>query len=321
MNANLLITSAGKRVTLIRLFQQSVKEIYPKAKVYTTDMNPTLAPAGIISDNCFKIPKVTDVDYVDFLMEICIKSDIRVIIPTIDTELLVLAKNKVLFQNKGIEPLVSDLQFIAMCRDKRLTYKYLQNINIRTPQLIDKYHPTFPVFAKPYDGSLSKDIYTIKNRNELTTEILNHPKLIFMEYIDKEEYKEFTVDMYYGQDNKVKSIIPRERIEVRAGEINKGYTRKNYLIDFLKKKMDYLPGVVGCICIQLFYRERDNDVIGIEINPRFGGGYPLSYYAKADFPTYIIKEYLLGESINYFDEWLNNTLMLRYDDEIIVYEQ
>jgi len=320
MTVNLLITSAGKRVGLIRLFKQSVKNFCPSAKVYTTDMSPELAPAGIVSDKCFKAPKVTDTYYINFLMKICGENDIKIIIPTIDTELTVLAENKASFQNNGIELLVSDLQFITICRDKRLTCKYLQNLNIRTPQPIDKYHPTFPLFAKPYDGSLSKDIYIINNENELTTEILNHSKLIFMEYINRQEYKEFTVDMYYGRDNNVKSIVPRERIEVRAGEINKGYTRKNYLVDFLKKRMNHLPGVIGCICIQLFYREFDNDVVGIEINPRFGGGYPLSYHAKADFPSNIVKEYLLGESIDYSDYWLNNTLMLRYDDEIIVYE-
>lgn len=97
--------------------------------------------------------------------------------------------------------------------------------------------------------------------------------------------------MYYGQDHYVKSIVPRERIEIRAGEINKGYTRKNFLLPYLRERMNYLPGVIGCICIQLFYRESDNDVVGIEINPRFGGGYPLSYYAKADYPQYLIQEY------------------------------
>lgn len=85
--------------------------------------------------------------------------------------------------------------------------------------------------------------------------------------------------------------------------------------------MNYLPGVVGCICIQLFYREHDNDVVGIEINPRFGGGYPLSYYAKADYPRYLIQEYFLNKEIRYSDKWLDNTLMLRYDSEIIVYEK
>jgi carbamoyl-phosphate synthase large subunit len=321
MKFNILITSVGKRVVLTKLFQQTLRNVYPAAKVYTTDINPQLAPAGIISDRCFKVPKVIAPDYVNELIKICIENSISIIVPTIDTELLVLSENKSLFQKEGIESLVSDKYFINICRDKRNTNIYLEKLGIRTPKRIDKYHPTFPLFAKPYDGSLSKDLFVIKTKEELTPEIINHPKLIFMEYIDKKEYKEFTVDMYYGRDNRVKSIVPRERIEIRAGEINKGYTRKNYLVNFLKDRMNYLPGVVGCICIQLFYKEQDNDVIGIEINPRFGGGYPLSYYAKADFPSYIIQEYLQGKSIVYSDNWLNNALMLRYDDEIIVYDK
>lgn len=122
--------------------------------------------------------------------------------------------------------MVSDFSFVQACRDKRNTGIFLSEHGIRVPALRDKYGDRFPMFAKPYDGSLSKDLYIIRDKEELTPEILNHPKLIFMEYIDKNVYKEFTVDMYYGKDNKVKSIVPRERIEIRAGEINKGYTRK-----------------------------------------------------------------------------------------------
>ena len=122
----------------------------------------------------------------------------------------------------------------------------MQN-NIRVPKSIDKYNPTFPLFAKPYDGSLSKDLFFINSPLELTENILDHPKLIFMEYIDKNEYKEFTVDMYYGRDNHVKGIVPRERLEIRAGEINKGLTRKNYLVKFIKERLEYIPGVIGCI--------------------------------------------------------------------------
>lgn len=320
-NTNILITSAGKRVTLTKQFQETLRRFYPEAKVFTTDMNPAMAPAGIVSDGCMAVPRVTDSGYIEMLLTICKEKGIRIIVPTIDTELLVLAENKELFQENGIEPMVSELPFIQACRDKRNTGTFLNSHDIRVPAPVDKYHPTFPLFAKPYDGSLSKDLYVVRGKEELTSEILNHPKLIFMEYIDKQEYKEFTVDMYYGKDNRVKAIVPRERIEIRAGEINKGFTRKNYLVRFLKERLDYLPGVVGCICIQLFYRESDDDVVGIEINPRFGGGYPLSYYAGANFPEYIVREYMLDETLSYMDTWADNTLMLRYDSEVIVYEK
>lgn len=320
MLTNILITSAGKRVALVNIFKNALNRHDVESKVFTTDMNPRMASAGIVSDKCFEVPRVTDATYIDILLTICLENGIKLVVPTIDTELVILAQNKSLFAEHGITVAVSELPFVRTCRDKRNTGEYLAKLGIRVPAPIDKSHPTFPLFAKPYDGSLSQDLHVVKSAEELTPEILNNPKLIFMEYIDKNKYKEFTVDMYYGKDNRVKAIVPRERIEIRAGEINKGRTRKNYLVNFLRERMDYLPGVIGCICIQLFYRETDNDVVGIEINPRFGGGYPLSYHAKADFVEYLIKEYFNGESVDYTEEWLDNTLMLRYDSEVIVYE-
>ena len=319
MFVNILVTSVGKRVTLVRLFQKVLKCFFPGAKVYTTDMNPQMAPAGFISDGCFKVSRVTSPTYIEEVIKICEENAVSLIIPTIDTELVVLASNQSLLQSLGITVVVSDESFIQQCRDKRKTADLFQKLHIRIPLERDKWNPIFPMFAKPYDGSLSKDLHIIRNQEELIPEILNHPKLIFMEYIDKNEYTEFTVDMYYGKDNRVKSIVPRERVEIRAGEINKGFTRKNELVTYLKERMEYMPGVVGCICIQLFYRESDKDVVGIEINPRVGGGYPLSYYAGANFPSYIVQEYLKGESLVYSDTWKDNTLMLRYDDEVIIY--
>lgn len=320
MNKNILITSAGKRVTLVNLFKKELAQDYPEAKVFTTDMNPELAPAGYVSDHCFQVPRVTDPAYLQQLIRICQENGVGMIIPTIDTELLLLASNRELLQQVGVVPVVSSLDFVAACRDKRNTNALFQRLNIRVPEPRDKYHPVFPMFAKPYDGSLSKGLFVIRNEQELTPEIMDHPKLIFMEYIDKSQYKEYTVDLYYGRDNELKCIVPRERIEIRAGEINKGRTRKNYLVTYLKKRMGYLPGVIGCICIQLFYRETDQDVVAIEINPRFGGGYPMSYHAGANYPRFLIQEYFKKETISYTDDWRDNTLLLRYDSEVIVYD-
>ncbi len=319
MKKNILITSAGKRVSLTRKIMADLKSVYPDAKVYTTDMNPLMAPAGVVSDKCFDVPRCTSEDYMETLFSICMSNNVGVVIPTIDTELLLLSANKEMLEKHGIFPVVSDYEFISMCRDKRNTSEFFEQHRIRIPEPRDKYNPIYPMFAKPYDGSLSTNLHVIRKPEDLTEEILNDSKLIFMEFVDKQEYKEFTVDMYYGRDNKVKSIVPRERIEIRAGEINKGITRKNYLVDYLKERMDYVPGVVGCICIQLFYRESDHDVIGIEINPRFGGGYPLSYCAGANYPAMVVKEYLQGQTVEYRDDWQDNTIMLRYDDEVIIH--
>ena len=318
---NILITSAGKRVSLVKEFQQELKSLFPQGKVLVTEINPLMSPAAQIADGVFKVPRVTEADYIDKLFQICIENQIRVVVPTIDTELLVLARSKKRFISAGIFLLVPNEDFVQVCRDKRLTGTFFESRGIRVPAPISKANLSFPFFAKPYDGSLSKDIFIVRSCEELTPEIMRHPKLMFMEYIDKKIYKEFTVDMYFGRDQTLKMLVPRERVEIRAGEINKGIARKNYLLHFLRERFQKIDGVAGCICVQLFYDETSNDVVGIEINPRFGGGYPLSYGAGANFPRAIIEEYFEGKALSYSENWYDNTLMLRYDAEVFVYEK
>ena len=318
MRHNVLITSVGKRVVLTKYFKETLSRCFPDGKILTTDMNPEMAPAAYASDKCFKVPRVTDESYGELLLQLCLENEIGMIIPTIDTELMVLSQIKNLFASKGISVIVSDPSFIAICRDKRNTGSFFEEHDIRVPAAIDKYHPTFPMFAKPYDGSLSTNLHYIKDETELTPDILSDPKLIFMEYIDKSVYKEYTVDMYYGRDNRLKCLVPRERIEIRAGEINKGRTAKNKLVPLLKERLGYVEGCVGCICLQLFYRADIDDVVGIEINPRFGGGYPLSHVAGGDYLKFLIQEYFQNKELTYNENWKDNMLMLRYDDAIFV---
>ncbi len=88
----------------------------------------------------------------------------------------------------------------------------------------------------------------------------------------------------------------------------------------MKEKLDNVKGLVGCITLQVFKHKKKDKIIGIEINPRFGGGYPLSYLAGANFQKWILQEYILEESIgDYYDGWRENTLMIRYDAEIITH--
>ena len=318
MQHNILITSAGKRVALTRYFKETLSRFYPEAKVFTTDLNPQMAPAGYVSDGCFQVPRVTDEDYPATLRRICEENGVGMVIATIDTELLLLADLKADFARRGIHVMVSDRAFVEVCRDKRHTGAFFERHGIRVPKEVDKYHPTFPLFAKPYDGSLSANLHYIKTADELTPDILADPKLLFMEYIYKKVYKEYTVDMYFGRDHRVKCIVPRDRIEIRAGEINKGRAVKNEILTFLKEKMGRVEGCVGCICVQLFFNPETKDMVGIEINPRFGGGYPLSYMAGGNFPELLIREYFMDEPVDYAEQWQDGMLMLRYDDAIFV---
>lgn len=318
-NMNILITSAGQRVSLVRAFQTEIKREFQYSKVYTVDMNPKLAPACVISDGYRKVNRVTDINYIDDLIEICEEWEIKLIIPTIDTELIILSQNKEKFSKLGIDIVVSDEKFVSICRDKRLTNLFFIDKNIDIPKQYDKSNFQYPLFIKPYDGSLSKDIFLINKKDELTEFHMQNSKLMFMEYIDSNHYDEFTIDAYYDRNNELKSVVPRKRIAVRSGEISKGLTLNNYLVEFVKEKLSVINGAIGCLTIQVFFSEKKLRVVGIEINPRFGGGYPLSYLAGANFPKWIIEEYLLDRSISYFDKWESNLLMLRYDDEVLVH--
>ena len=318
---NILITSAGRRVSLVQEFKKTALDFSEDIKVFTTDMEPRMAPACHVSDASFKVPPITEKCCIDQIVEICKKNDIGILIPTIDTCLPYLAENRQRFEEIGTHVIVSSIDFVNICCDKRKSFKFFNANGIETPRMIDINCPEFPMFAKPYDGSGSNNIHTIMSEDDLSVTIRNNSKLMFMEYVDLGEFREFTVDMYYGRDNHVKCIVPRERIEVRGGEVSKAVTRNNFLVDFLKERFENLPGVFGCICVQLFYRERDNTIVGCEINPRFGGGYPLSFHAGANFPRMIMQEYFQDKTLEYREDWRDNLMMLRYDAEVIVESQ
>ncbi|WP_291069314.1 MULTISPECIES: ATP-grasp domain-containing protein [unclassified Empedobacter] len=318
MNNNILITSAGQRVSLVKAFQTEIKELNKANKVYTVDLNPVLAPACHISDGYRTVKRVTDANYISELIQICKELEIKIIVPTIDTELLVLAESKDLFLNEGITPIVSSLDFVQACRDKRIINEFFVKNNIDIPQDLDKNNLSFPLFIKPYDGSLSKDTFLIENESQLTDYHFENPKLMFMEYIDHAKHDEYTVDTYYDKNGNLKCIVPRKRIFVRAGEVNKGVTHKNEIVSYVKERLSHIEGAIGCLTMQFFFNQETKRIIGIEINPRFGGGYPLSYLAGANYPKYLIEEYILGKMIDYTENWENNLLMLRYDDEVLV---
>ncbi len=313
---NVLISCAGRRVELVQYFKNALSKISDDAKIFASDLNPSLSSACYIADESIKTLPVDDDNYIDCLLKECIRNDIGLIIPTIDTELLVLSNNRQLFLDNDIEVIVSSPDLITTCRDKRITNDLFKKIGIQGPKIFQKSKIIFPCFCKPYDGSNSSGARIIYSKNDLTPEINNNEKNIFMELISK-DYKEYTVDAYFDRNQVLKCLIPRERIEVRAGEVSKGITRKNYVYNYLKDKLKQLEGARGCVTVQVFGDPQSEDVKGLEINPRFGGGFPLGYSAGGIFPEWILNEYIKNEEIKFYDDWKDNLLMLRYDSMVI----
>ena len=287
---NILITSAGRRVSLVQSFQKELKNIFPEGKVFTVDSSPESSAACRISDGFFKIPRIDDPNFISFLKNLCIKLDVKLIIPTIDTELLILSQNKKLFLEHNIQILVSSTDFISKCRYKRKTQAFFQERSINVAKEFSKTDYKLPLFIKPCDGSGSIDNFIIRHKKEITSYHLCNEKLMFLEYIDQNKYDEFTCDLYYDKNSNLKCVVPRKRISIRSGEVEKGLTLKNNLVTLIKESLENIDGVIGCINIQLFLEKDGDKVYGIEINPRFGGGYPLSYLAGANYTKWIIEE-------------------------------
>ncbi|MCX6184513.1 MAG: ATP-grasp domain-containing protein [Flavobacterium sp.] len=318
MKNNILITSAGRRVSLVRFFQNELKLIFPGAKVFSTDSNPDYAAACVISDGCFQVPKVSSSNYIDDLLAVALTNQIGLIIPTIDTELLVLAQNTDLFAHHGISILVSDFELVNTFHFKRLSHDFFEKQGIDTAKEFDKNNYTLPVYIKPIDGSRSVDNFIVHHHDDFTEKHFSNERLMFLEYLDHAKHTELTIDMYYSRDGHLKCAVPRERIEVREGEVNKAITKNPEFIASIWKKMEHIVGFRGCITMQVFVQNDNQTIYAIEINPRFGGGFPLSYIAGANYPKWIIEEYFAGKEIPVFHDWQKNMLMLRYDHEVIV---
>ena len=317
---NILITSAGKRVSLVKAFQKELKALFPEGKVMTTDFNTELSAACHVSDKAFHMPLVNDSDYLNQLTDVCLKNDVKLIIPTIDTELLLLAKYSKRLQKKGITPIISSQKFIEICRDKRNMNAFFIDNNIPVAKEYSKYDYKLPLFIKPKNGSRSVDTFIIEKHEDLTEYHFKNDTLMFLEYLNHNDFEEFTCDLYYDRRHDLKCVVPRKRIEVRDGEVNKGLTDKNTLVDFITARLSHVDGAAGCLTSQFFKHKVTGAIYGIEINARFGGGYPLTYLAGGNYVKWILEEYLLDQEIPFYNDWEDGLLMLRYDDEILVHD-
>jgi len=316
---NILITSAGRRVELVKFFKEEGEKLDRDVKVICIDLDPELSSACQVADLCFRAPRVTSKEYMSFLKQTCAANSIALIIPTIDTELMVLSEHREEFLKLGVNIIISDTSLIQACRNKNHTADFLHRIEIETPTIYTVENLNYPCFVKPYDGSCSVGAFALNDESMLTKEILDNPKNMFMELVP-ESYDEYTVDIYFDKSGNLKSLVPRLRIETRAGEISKGLTSKGVVYDYLKDKLHSLKGARGCITLQLFVNLKEKSFKAIEINPRFGGGYPLSYSAGANFPKMLIQEYVLEEEVDFVDDWEDNLLMLRYDSKVLVHD-
>ncbi|QBY03121.1 ATP-grasp domain-containing protein [Thalassotalea sp. HSM 43] len=317
MKNNVLVLSAGRRVSLVKAFQKAIADLSIDGDVFGADMKPSMSAACNVLSKSFVLPHVLKDEYIEELKKLCLKESIKMVVPTIDTELLKLAEFKQEFKELDITIVVSDSELVIPCRDKRLTHELFDEIGFPVPITYSLDNIIFPCFSKPISGSLSQNIRILQSQEELDTWDVPKSEMMYMEIVSNQEFDEYTVDVYYTQNSELICMVPRQRVEVRGGEISKGRTNKE-LVNLLKGPMSKITTAFGCLTLQVFKSKTTGQIYGIEINPRFGGGFPLSNAAGARYPEFLLREVFMEEKLSYTDAWEDQLVMLRYDAEVLV---
>lgn len=314
---NILFSSVGRRVELVKAFRDASKELDVKSKLVGVDMDE-LAPALRFVDSMYKVPRLNSEDFIPTIIDICKKEKINLIVPTLDTELLLYAQNKKIIEEKsGAKVMVSDEKVISIIRNKVKTYEFLRENGFNVPKLITEIEIKnndyeFPLFIKPLDGSSSINNFKINNEKELKFFKEYVPNPMIQEFVAGQEY---CVDVFSDFEGNAITVVPKARLAHRGGEITKAKVIKDReLIEIGKKIVDILKpvGEINFDCIKT-----DNGISIIEINGRFAGGSPISFKAGANSPKNLYK-YLLGEKLNYNQNYEDGFIALRFDDAVFL---
>lgn len=313
----ILFTSVGRRVELMQAFRSAAESLCVPLEIWGADMTDS-APALLYCDKTIKVCRISSPEYIPLLLEICEKENIDALVPTIDTDLLILSQNKEKFATIGTKVIVSDEDKIKICRDKRYTADYFISVGLKSPIPVDdylKYDRGYPAFIKPKDGSSSIFAYKVNNFEELENYAKQVPDYIIQPFIEGTEY---TVDVFCDFSGNPIYITPRIRLAVRAGEVLKTEicNDENIISEVKQLLRDYKP--CGAITIQLIKQKETNDNYYIEINPRFGGGAPITMKAGADSAKALLS-LLMGEALTYNENAaIDKAHYSRYDQTVCV---
>lgn len=314
---NLLFTSAGRRVELLRAFRKAYADLGIAGRIIAVDMDP-LAPALHEADASFILPPLSDPSYASALIDICRREPVALVVPLIDPDIAVLASLAEQVEAVGARPLVLSRESVAVTADKWLTHGFFEEVGVpvpRTwlptsvPQAVD-----FPAFVKPRFGSAGKRAFQVRSRSELNFFLQYVPDPVVQEFMPGPE---ITCDVFCDFDGNVLTVVCRQRIEVRSGEVAKGKTIHNpEIIDGCVKVAKGLEAV-GPITVQCIMR--DHRPFFTEVNPRFGGGVPLAIAAGVPLAHWLLS-LVAGRRIETppLGSYEQDLYLTRFDDSFII---
>ena len=312
---NILFTCAGRRTYLLKYFKENMA---PGDKVVATDMQLS-APALQAADVKLQVPAVYAPKYIDITLNICKEQNIDALISLNDLELPILAENKAKFEALGVTVIVSDPEVIDIAFDKYKTAQWVESIDLNAPktyvtlasakEALAKGEIAFPLFMKPRWGSGSIGLETIDDMEELDIYYLLLMKKIKKtilatasvgdEYImiqEKLTGNEFGLDVMNDLDGNNVAVSVKQKLAMRAGETDKAITVDLPEVREMGAAIGRNLKHIGNLDVDIMQRA-NGDYCVLELNPRFGGGYPFSYEAGANMPRAIL-QWLKGEKVD-----------------------
>lgn len=317
----MLLSSAGRRVSLLRSFRSSANILGIDLEIFACDMQPEWSSACIESDYAFAAPPATSEMFVETLLAFCERHAIGLLVPTIDTELIPLAQAKERFAAVGTLVAISGVNLVEMARDKLSTARFLAQSGIPAPRTEsletflseEDYAWAWPLIAKPRHGSSSQGVHVVNNRAEVEKLKPSEPYVV-QQMLQGNEH---TVNLFFDEEGGLQCAVPHQRLRIRAGEVEKGFTTRDpSLCELARNLAAVLDRPFGPLCFQTIVDASGQGSV-FEINARFGGGYPLTHRAGATFTRWLIEQCLnLPRTMG--DRWQSDVVMLRYDDAVFV---
>jgi carbamoyl-phosphate synthase large subunit len=270
-----LFTCAGQRVDIVSAFGRA------GATTVATDINP-LAPALYHADRHELVARIDDPGYVAQLAELVVEHDVSLVVPLTDLDQLILARAR---DELGVAVLLPPADVVEQMGDKYLAHETFERLGIPSPpSWLPENLPAdieFPVGVKAREGFGSRHIYRAIDREELDFYLARTPVPSFVQAWCLGE--EFSIDVFSDFQGRCLNAIPRTMIESKGGESIKGITIKEPdLIEHGRRVAEALP-IYGPANIQCF-READGSLVLTDVNPRFGGAFPLPLAAGSRYP-------------------------------------
>ncbi len=270
-----LFTCAGQRVDVVDAFGRA------GARTVAVDANP-LAPAIYHADVHAIVPRVDDPGYVSALQDLIAEHDVRLVVPLTDLDQLLLAERRGAIDAVVLLP---DAEVVRLTADKYLTHCFFEGCGIpspaswlpdEVPEAID-----YPVLVKARSGFGSRHIYRADDRAQLDFFLAYTPVPSFVQRLCPGD--EFSIDVFCDLDGRCLNAIPRTMIESKGGESIKGMTIKDRdLIEFGRLVAEELS-IRGPANVQCFRVAKGRHEV-TDVNPRFGGAFPLPRAAGSRYP-------------------------------------